>query len=253
MIAVMSIKKWLRHNLSLMSGSLPKTDMKLTAVSYDKRYYVEHAEAGLDYLNHGYWHNSYAAMVTELTLQSAYIDPFIVDAGCACGSILKGFKGLSLYKKVLGIDLSEHMVVLGRRRFRFSEAELVAGSIANIPAELQSVSLLHSAQVLEHIPDEMINSILNEFARVLRPGGRAFLCLDAVRDGETRDIYMGDPTHVNIQPVNYWTEKLQRRGLLFDIEAYNRFARSRRGPTKGDPRSFYETYAHWSAWTLIRL
>ena len=42
---------------------------------------------------------------------------------------------------------------------------------------------------------------------------------------------MGDPTHVNIQPVLYWTQKLQRRGLYFDIEAYNRFARSRRGPT----------------------
>jgi ubiquinone/menaquinone biosynthesis C-methylase UbiE len=115
------------------------------------------------------------------------------------------------------------------------------------------VSLLHSAQVLEHIPTELMDSILDEFARVLRPGGRAFLCLDALREGETKEMYMGDPTHVNIQPVLYWTEKLQKRGLLFDIEAYNRFVRSRRGPTNGDPRSFYETYVNWSAWTLIRV
>ena len=97
-----------------------------------------------------------------------------------------------------------------------------------------------------------MDPILDEFARVLRPGGRAFLCLDAIRHGETRDMYMGDPTHVNIQPVMYWTTKLQKRGLLFDIEAYNRFARSHFGPTDGDSRSFFESYPNWSAWTLIR-
>jgi SAM-dependent methyltransferase len=112
---------------------------------------------------------------------------------------------------------------------------------------------LHSAQVLEHIPDALVDPILDEFARVLRPGGRAFLCLDALRDGEKTEMYMGDPTHVNIQPVLYWTEKLQKRSLLFDIEAYNRFARSSHGPTADDPRSFFETYVNWSAWTLIRI
>jgi ubiquinone/menaquinone biosynthesis C-methylase UbiE len=152
----------------------------------------------------------------------------------------------------MGVDLSEHMVRLGRRHFGYRETELIAGSIAQMPAESGSATLLHSAQVLEHIPDKLVDPILDEFARVLRPGGRAFLCLDALRLGETREMYMGDPTHVNIQPVLYWTEKLQRRGLLFDIEAYNRFARSRRGPTAGDPRSFFEMYGNWSLWTLVR-
>jgi hypothetical protein len=27
------------------------------------------------------------------------------------------------------------------------------------------------------------------------PAGRAFLCLDALREGETKEICMGDPTH----------------------------------------------------------
>jgi ubiquinone/menaquinone biosynthesis C-methylase UbiE len=235
-------------------GSTPEmTDPTLlTATEYNEQYYQEHASAGLDYINHGYWHESYARMVTESTLQSAYSGPFIVDAGCACGSILKGFKDLTVYKRVLGVDLSNHMIELGRKHLGYAHSELVAGSIANIPAESQSVSLLHSAQVLEHIPDALVNPILDEFARVLRPGGRAFLCLDALREGERTEMYMGDPTHVNIQPVLYWTEKLQKRGLLFDIEAYNRFARSSHGPTAGDPRSFFETYVNWSAWTLIR-
>jgi ubiquinone/menaquinone biosynthesis C-methylase UbiE len=226
---------------------------KLTAENFDEEYYRQHAEAGLDYLGHGYWHDSYAAMIAESTLQTTYRTPLIIDAGCACGSILKGFKDLAVFERVLGVDLSEHMVALGRSHFGFSETEIVAGSIAEMPVESGSVTLLHSAQVLEHIPDELIDTILDEFARVLRPGGRAFLCLDALRDGEAAEMYMGDPTHVNIQPVSYWTERLQKRGLLFDIEAYNRFARSRRRPTEADPRSFFETYPYWSAWTLIRL
>lgn len=247
------LKEWARRNSHLTrfkSASTP--DKKLTALSYDEQYYREHAEAGLDYLGHGYWHQSYAAMVTESTLQSTYADPFIIDAGCACGSILKGFKDLRVYERILGADLSEHMIELGRKHFHYSDTELVAGSIANLPVESGSVSLIHSAQVLEHIPDELVDPIIEEFARVLRIGGRAFLCLDALRDGETKDMYMGDPTHVNIQPVLYWTEKLERRGLLFDVEAYDRFARSPRGPTDGDPRSFFQTYVYWSAWTLVR-
>ena len=225
----------------------------LTSRSYDDQYYREHADAGLDYLKYDHWQKSYAAMVTEATLQSTYPNPFVVDAGCACGSILKGFKDTAIYDRVLGVDLSDHMIKLGRKRFHYTETELCTGSIASLPAESGSVSLLHSAQVLEHIAGEHTDAILDEFARVLRIGGRAFLCLDAVREGETRDIYMGDPTHVNIQPVLYWTQKLQSRGLFFDVEAYNIFARSDRGPTRSDPRSFFDTYPFWSAWTLIRL
>jgi ubiquinone/menaquinone biosynthesis C-methylase UbiE len=252
MIPLTSVRNYLVKCFSRRTAELNQ-NTALTATSYDDKYYKEHASAGLDYLRHGYWHKSYAMMVSEATLQSTYSGPFIVDAGCACGSILKGFKDLSIYGRVLGVDLSDHMIKLGRKRFRYSQTELVAGSIADIPVESKSVSLLHSAQVLEHISDESIDPILDEFARVLRPGGRAFLCLDALREGESREMYMGDPTHVNIQPVLYWTEKLQKRGLLFDIEAYNRFARSRRGPTARDPRSFFETYLHWSAWTLIHV
>jgi len=226
---------------------------EFTAQSYDRQYYKEHKDAGLDYLNHGYWQRSYAAMVAEATQQSTYSDPFVVDAGCACGSILRGFKETRTFRKVLGVDLSAEMIALGRKRFRYTSNELVAGSIASMPAGTGSVSLLHSAQVLEHVPDEQIDAILDEFARVLRIGGRAFLCLDAMREGETREMYLGDPTHVNIQPVRYWTEKLQHRGLFFDVEAYDRFVRSRRGPTRGDPRAFYETYPYWSTWTLIRV
>lgn len=225
----------------------------LSATEYDEQYYREHVSGGLDYLGHGYWQESYAQMVTEATLQNTYDRPFVVDAGCACGSILNGFRKEEIYEGVLGVDLSEYMIRLGRKHFGYSEAELQIGSITDIPITRGSVTLLHSAQVLEHIDDSLTDDILDEFARVLRQGGRAFICLDAIRYGENKEMYMGDPTHVNIQPLQYWTSKFQQRGLFFDVEAYNRFVRSSRGPTEGDPRSFFDHYPYWSVWTLIKL
>ncbi len=226
---------------------------KLETTEYNQDYYEEHKEAGLDYLQYGYWHSSYAKMVTEATLQNTYSEPFVVDAGAACGTHLNGFRETGVYGRVAGIDITEHMVKLGRQHFNFSPEELVHGSLTEMPVESGSVSLLHSHQVLEHIPDELTDKMMSEFTRVLRPGGRMFVVLDAIRHGETKDIYMGDPTHVNIKPVSYWTEKLQSHGLMFDIEAYNRFVQSPHGPTEGEPDNFYRHYKFWSAWSLIKL
>src|SRR5271170_4281350 len=101
-------KKWLRVVSTRPSKKAKQSEeYKLTAKNYDEEYYRQHAKAGLNYLGHGYWHKSYAMMISEATLQSTYSSPFIVDAGCACGSILKGFKDLSIYSRVLGIDLSD--------------------------------------------------------------------------------------------------------------------------------------------------
>ena len=227
--------------------------MELKNLDFSSDYYEEHRQVGLDYLGHGYWQQSYGKMLAEATLQQTYERPIVFDAGCACGSILAGFRHTGIFDKIVGYDISEHMVKLGREHFGFSDEELRAGTIADTGLPDDSVTLLHSAQVLEHIPPEYIDDILDEFARVMAYGGRAFLCLDAIRNGEDKEIYMGDPTHFNIQPVNYWTEKLHARGLLFDVEAYNRFVRNEHGPTEGDQRNFYEHYPYWTAWTLIKL
>ncbi len=226
---------------------------ELTSLEYDKKYYEEHKREGLDYLGHGYWQESYARMVSEATLQNTYSHPSFFDGGCACGSILQGFKKTGIYRQVLGMDLSEHMVTLGRQHFGFSKDEILAGSIDHVPLNDNAVTLVHSAQVLEHIPDEKVDAVLKEFARIMAPGGRAFLCLDAMRHGETKEQYMGDPTHCNIKPVAYWTKKLFSHGLMFDVEAYDRYARSKHGPTVGVDLSFFQHYPSWSAWTLIKL
>ena len=217
----------------------------LTVTEFNEDYYTEHAEKGLDYLGHGYWQKEYAKMVAE-----GLTDGFVFDGGCACGSILKGFKDLG--HKVLGMDLNNHMIKLGKQEFGFLDHELVAGSMAETDLPDGSVDLLHTAQVLEHIPEEYIDAILDEFVRITKSGGRMFICLDAIKAGQTKEMYMGDPTHVNIQPTIYWTKKFTQRGLLFDTEAYNLYVNSPFGPTEGVKDNFFVAYPHWSVWTLIK-
>lgn len=217
----------------------------LTVTEFNEDYYTEHAEKGLDYLGHGYWQKEYAKMVAE-----GLTDGFVFDGGCACGSILKGFKDLG--HKVLGMDLNNHMINLGKKEFGFLDHELVAGSMAETDLPDGSVDLLHTAQVLEHIPEEYIDAILDEFVRITKKGGRMFICLDAIKAGQTKEMYMGDPTHVNIQPTLYWTRKFQQRGLLFDTEAYNCYVNSAFKPTEGIQDNFYKSYPYWSVWTLIK-
>lgn len=218
----------------------------LKVTEYTKDYYDEHKDAGLDYLGHGYWQEEYAKMVTEACKTPR--EGFVVDAGCACGSILKGFQKLNM--RVLGVDLNEYMIGHGRTHFGFYVNELHCGSISDTPALTKSVDLVHTAQVLEHIPEEHMDAILQEFSRIIKKTGRVFICLDAVKDGETKEMYMGDPTHCNIQPIEYWYRLFAKHGFMFDVEAYNKFVRSRYKPTADKDTNFFNEYPYWSVWIL---
>jgi len=114
----------------------------------------------------------------------------------------------------------------------------------------ESVDLVHTAQVLEHIPQDQMDAILQEFSRIIKKSGRLFICLDAVKDGETKEMYMGDPTHVNIQPISYWYELFHKHGFMFDVEAYNKFVRSKYKPTADKDENFFNAYPYWSVWIL---
>ena len=218
----------------------------LKVTEYTKDYYDEHKDAGLDYLGHGYWQEEYAKMVTEACKTPR--EGFVVDAGCACGSILKGFQKLNM--RVLGVDLNEYMIGHGRTHFGFYVNELHCGSISDTPALTESVDLVHTAQVLEHIPEEHMDAILQEFSRIIKKTGRVFICLDAVKDGETKEMYMGDPTHVNIQLIDYWYRLFAKHGFMFDVEAYNKFVRSKYKPTADKDTNFFNEYPYWSVWIL---
>ncbi len=218
---------------------------------YNEDYFVEHAESGVGYLVFGEWHKAYARMITTATLQNTYTSPFMIEVGCACGAQLMGFKATAAYDGVFGIDMSEHMVNLGKKHFGYSEAEIMAGTATKMSIADGRASLVHSGQVLEHIPHEDVPALLAEFHRVLRPGGRTFHNLAARKYGDPPDIHTSDPTHVNVNSALYWNEKFSEAGFIADFESYDRFVRSTEAPGEGYS-SFYNVYSVWTSLSYIK-
>jgi ubiquinone/menaquinone biosynthesis C-methylase UbiE len=224
----------------------------LSATDFSEAYYEEHRNSGLDYLALGDWQKNYGRLVTEIFDQTIFERPVFLDVGCACGTYVMAFRETGVYAEAMGIDISEHMIVLGRRHFGFDSTQLLHGDARRLPLADHSVTLVNSMQMLEHIDTASARQAVGEIARVLSPGGKAFLCLDALKRGQTREDYDYDPTHVNIQPIDWWTQVFSEAGLLFDVAAYERFARSPIGPGAATD-SFFRHYPEWSVWTLMRV
>jgi ADP-heptose:LPS heptosyltransferase/SAM-dependent methyltransferase len=182
----------------------------LTAVHYDKQYYEEHQQAGLDYLNFGDWQQRYGRWFVE---SFGFQGKRVLDVGCACGSILRGLGQAGAV--VEGIDLSEHMIELGRQKWPDMAPLLHVGDASDLNRfENNSWQALHSAQVAEHWEPAAVLRILRELNRIVVPGGLFFCSLDTEElfARQHRDMSTEDPTHICVKPRAWWTEQLAKTG-----------------------------------------
>ncbi len=182
----------------------------LTATGYGKRYYEEHKAAGLDYLAFGQWQQSYAGWLVEsldLTGKS------ILDVGCACGAITRGLKDAGT--TVLGVDVNEYMIQLGRRQWPDMADRLHVCDAVNLHLlDAGTFDWVHTTQVAEHWKPELVPLILRELARVTKPGGLMFCALDTAEllDEHARPMAEEDPSHVCIRTMSWWSDQLRAAG-----------------------------------------
>jgi ubiquinone/menaquinone biosynthesis C-methylase UbiE len=100
-------------------------------------------------------------------------DQIVLDFGCGNGKLsfrLKERGAASVY----GVDLNS--AALARARDANSHGpsvEFLLGGASSIPLPSESVDLIFCISVLEHIMD--VDSILREWYRVLRPGGKVLI------------------------------------------------------------------------------
>ncbi len=216
----------------------------LTATAYEKQYYEEHRAAGLDYLGHGQWQESYGAWLVDcLDLRGRRV----LDAGCACGSIALGFQKAGAITS--GIDISQHMIFLGRDAF--PGLDLHVRDLADLAGVRdESFHAVHSAQSAEHWDPEQVPTILGELRRVLKPGGLFFCSLDTVelfarqnRVGEALQL-AGDPTHICVRPLAWWDEQRAATGFEDVTVDY-------RERLTNHPSSFLRRY-DWDWWVWRR-
>ena len=93
----------------------------------------------------------------------------VLDAACGTGRYARLLADRG--HRVTGVDQSREM--LAKARARVPEAELVEGSVTELPLADASFDAVVCGLTLTHF--ESIAKPISEFARVLRPGGRVLL------------------------------------------------------------------------------
>lgn len=92
----------------------------------------------------------------------------MLDVGCGTGRFLKDWQTAASALQWVGIDLHPEALTLARDRCR---ATLSAASAAALPFRAASFAAIHCADVLQHMSIADCARALDEFARVLVPGG----------------------------------------------------------------------------------
>lgn len=127
----------------------------------------------------------------------------VLDAGCASGHLVAALRdrGVEAY----GIDISEYAISMVREDVR--EYCAVCSLTDPLPEKLpEKFDLVISIEVLEHLSaEDGCRAIANLCART-----------DRVIFSSTPDDFE-DPTHINVQPREYWAKVFAGQGFLDDL------------------------------------
>lgn len=136
----------------------------------------------------------------------------LLDVGCGYGRLLRPLAGAVAH--AIGLDIAPEPLRAAREFLRTcNNVTLVQGNGLSLhPVADQSVSAIVSVAVLQHLPRLAVIDYLEEFVRVLRPGGRA--CLQFFTDGSSTGDVLNVPGE---QSISYSSVQLcvgiERAGL----------------------------------------
>lgn len=111
--------------------------------------------------------------IPELVRFDSWAGADVLEAGC--GIATDGARLARAGARYTGLDASPDALGLARRRFELEglDGTFVQGSVTALPFEPDSFDLVYSHGVVHHVPDTQ--AAVDEFHRVLRPGGTALV------------------------------------------------------------------------------
>ena len=143
----------------------------------------------------------YPLMAKELELQP---DDELLEVACGSGIFLA--EQATNVRQVVGLDLSDLQLSLARQRLAgriaAGTAEIIEGDAVALPWEDGRFSVVTCMGSVEAFPEP--ERALAEMYRVLRPGGRAVVCLGG-------NVAEGTETHQVLGAVWVWNEADARR------------------------------------------
>jgi ubiquinone/menaquinone biosynthesis C-methylase UbiE len=123
----------------------------------------------------------------------------LLDIGCGTGRFLDSLKQVWPRLPTVGLDMSEAYIRHAKRELkRWSWMRFIVGKAEAIPLPDNSQDAVASIFLFHELPPKVRRVVLNECARVLKPGGRLVL-IDSVQRGDRPD-YEG---MLELFPKNY--------------------------------------------------
>lgn len=144
-------------------------------------------------------------------LQQAQLrrDDDILDAGC-------GASIFPLYLASCGYDVTACDVDMPVRADE--QVRYVPASITDLPFSSGSFDKVFCISVIEHLPPEDIGEAMQEFRRVLKPGGKLLLTTDFYEDANAEIWYEGPDRWFKVD-WNVFDERSLRKYIL-DAEGF---------------------------------
>jgi len=125
----------------------------------------------------------------------------ILDAGCGRGT-LRNF--IPHFRNYIGIDVASAQIFKNKKE-NFPNCQFIHGSISKIPFKDDHFDICFCIDVLEHLPEHLIDQTLQELIRVA-PICALSICYRPSRStGEN-----GENLHLTLQPPEWWEEKVEK-------------------------------------------
>lgn len=194
-------------------GALAKPNagdmLKRTTALYDKR-----IAAG--YIDKHYARKWWRSVASYYPNRSRWL-----EAGCGACGLVKTL--LRTGYDAFGVEISDS-AISGPCRDLVREGRVKKGSLHRIPFESAQFDLVFSSEVLEHIPVELIPSVIKELKRVAK--GKLFLSISLRRSKLDPKPPTLPVIHVTVKSRQWWEEMFSREGCTIDQEVMNHFPKN---------------------------
>lgn len=144
--------------------------------------------------------NNYEIMLKKLDLVEG---SSILDVGCGTGGMLKLITDKYQNIKAYGIDLSDEMIKIARKKLS-NDVKLSVGDSECLPFLDNNFDVIICMESFHHYPNP--SSVLQEFKRVLKPNGILLIC-DMWRIFPIRNIMSFFMKFLNTGDVKIYSKK----------------------------------------------